>query len=243
VREYGSISDDPDKFGRGYSIVGIRGVAFVIEYCDAHGWTSIRTVRCLGIDTRHPAAITAYCNVRQKICKFRVDRIISIMDLRTGRIVSADEHVALLAPYLPNEQPEEYLCRLVDLQNAARDGVFALLQIAMRTGRLSDESRDIVLGYVKAEADALRIELPAFELVELWIDNLAPPLDAISASVKALLEDRGKFARLLPWLLKIARNQDGFPKLVESVRDLIAEVRAHFRTAPRDRPRPIRATS
>lgn len=242
VREYGSLSDDPDRFGGGYSIAGIRGVAFVMEYCDSHGWTSIRAIRCLGIDTRHPASLTAYCHVRDKVCKFRVDRIISIMDLRSGHIVSADEHLTLLAPYLPNDEPETYLCVLVDLQNAVRDGVFALLQLAMLSGRLGDASRAIVLDYVKAEAKVLGLELPAIELIELWIDNLAPPLDAVAASVTKLLEDKDKFARLLPWLLRVARSQEAFPKLEESVRDLIAEVRAHFRSAPRDRPKPVRAT-
>jgi len=243
VREYGSLTDDPDRFGGGYSTAGIRGVAFVIEYLDSRGWTSTRTIRCLGIDTRRPAAITAYCHVREKICKFRVDRIISIMDFRTGRTVSADEHLTLLAPYLPNEQPEPYLCVLVDLQNALRDGVFALLQLAMFNGRLGDEERDIVLSYVKSEAGARGVELPAFELVELWIDNLAPKLDAVAASVTKLLQDREAFARLLPWVLKVVRSQDSFPKPEESVRELISEVRAHFRSAPRDRPSSVRATS
>ena len=129
LREYAAITDDPDKFGGGYSVEGIRGVAFAIEYCDSHGLASIRTIRCLGIDTRHPASLTAYCHVREKICKFRIDRIISIMDLRSGRIVSPDEHLALLAPYLPDDQPEPYLRTLINLQDATRDGVFALLQL------------------------------------------------------------------------------------------------------------------
>lgn len=242
VREYGSLTDDPDRFGGGYSTAGIRGVAFMIEYLDSRGWTSIRTIRCLGIDTRHPASLTAYCHVRDKVCKFRLDRIISIMTLRTGRIISADEHLALLAPYLPSEETAEYLLPLVNLQNAMRDGVFAMLQLAMLDGRLDDESRDIMLDYIKAEAKALRYQLPAFELIELWIDNLAPQLDVIAASVTRLLEDKDKFARLLPWLLKIVRSQDAFPKPEESVRELIAAVRAHYRSAP-PRPKPVRATS
>jgi hypothetical protein len=242
VREYGSIGDDPERRGN-YSTAGIRGVAFIVEYFDQRGWTSIRTIRCLGIDTLHPASISAHCHVRGKVCEFRVDRIISISDLRSGRIVSAEEHLALLAPYLPNDAPEPELCALVDLQNAVRDGVHALLQVAMRDGRLADEARDLVLAYVKAEADLVGVGFPAFELVELWIDNLSPPLDVVTESVTLLLEDREKFARLLPWILKVARSQGHLPDLDERVRTLMAEVRAHFRNAPRDRPRPIRVTS
>jgi hypothetical protein len=241
LREYGSLTDDPDRFGGGYSTAGIRGVAFAIEYLESRGWTSIRTIRCLGIDTRHPASLTAYCHVRDQVCKFRIDRIISIMGLRSGRIVSSDEHVSLLAPYLPNDEREPYISAFVDFQNATRDGVFALLQLAMIDGRLSDESRDMVLDYLKAEADALAIQLPAFELIELWIDNLAPQRDAVVAAVTKLLGEKDKFARLLPWLLKVVRSQEAFPRPEESVRELIAAVRTHFRAAPRES-KPIRVT-
>ena len=244
MREYGSLGDDPDRNGS-YSTAGIRGVSFVIEYFNSRGWTSIRTIRCLGIDPLHPASITAYCRVREKVCDFRLDRIISIMDLRSGRIMSAEEHLALLTPYLPNDapEPEPELSALIDLQDAVRDGVYALLQVGMRRGRLGDEARDLVLDHVKAEAEVHSVALPAFELVELWIDNLSPPLDVVTNSVTRLLEDRERVARLLPWILKVARSREDFPDLEESLRTLIAEVRAHFRSAPRDRPRPIRVTS
>ena len=96
---------------------------------------------------------------------------------------------------------------------------------------------------MKAEAEVHSCSPPAFELVELWIDNLAPPLDVVTDSVTRLLEDRERVARLLPWLLKVVRSREDFPDLEESLRTLIAEVRAHFRSAPRDRPRPIRVTS
>lgn len=243
VREYGSLTDDPDRFGGGYSIIGVRGVAFAIEYLDTRGWTSIRTIRCLGIDTRHPATLTAYCNVRKEVCKFRVDRIISIMDLRTGRVLTTDEHFSLLAPYLPNEEPEPYLTSLVDLQNATRDGVYSLLPLAMVDGRLGDESRDFVLDYVKAESVELGLPPPGIELIEVWVDNLSPQLDAVVASVSRLLENKDRFARMLPSLHKVVRSTEGFANPEDAIRDLIAEVRTHFKTAPpRNRPSQFRVT-
>ena len=72
------------------------------------------------------------------------------------------------------------------------------------------------------------VDLPAPGLAELWIDNLAPPADAVVVAVENLLEDKDKFARLLPWLMKIARSQRSFPDPEVAVRDLIAKVRAHF---------------
>jgi hypothetical protein len=243
LREYAALTDDPDKFGAGYSIEGIRGVAFAIEYCDSHGFTSIRTIRCLGIDTRHPASLTAYCHAREKLCKFRIDRIISIMDLRSGRVVSSDEHQALLAPYLPDSEPEPYIQTLTNVQDATRDGVFALLQLGFANGRLADQPRAIVLEYVKAEAKARTLPLPSPDLLALWIDNLAPQRDVVAAAVERLLESKDRFVRLLPWLLKIARSNESFADQEEALRDLMEEVRKHYRDKIGGWPSPLRASS
>jgi hypothetical protein len=128
------------------------------------------------------------------------------------------------------------------LQGATRDGVFALLHLAMPDGRLTLAARDIVLGYVQAEAEATCCALPSPAAAELWIDNLAPPLDAVVASVDRLLAEKDKFARLLPWLLKVVRSREAFADQEESVRELIAEIRAHFRRKLMERPSHVHAT-
>jgi len=243
VREYAPLIDEPDCFGGSYSTEGIRGVAFVAEYVDSRGWTSISTIRSLGIDIRHPASLTAFCHARGKVGKFRVDRIISIRELRSGRLLTSDEHVTLLAPYLPHEAPDPWLCALVDVQNATRDGVYALLQLAMRDGRLGETPRQAICGYVKSEAKQRRLEAPAPELLALWIDNLSPPIDATAISVGRVLDYKDRFARLLPWLLEVVRSTREFPNPEGSLRNLIAAVRAHFRMSPHNRPKLARATS
>src|SRR5687768_18507889 len=88
VREYGPISDDPERPDDHFPSDDIRGLAFALEYCDARGWASTRTIRCLGLDPRYPAALKAYCNVRHTTRAFRVDRIISIANYRTGRVLT-----------------------------------------------------------------------------------------------------------------------------------------------------------
>ena len=112
----------------------------------------------------------------------------------------------------------------------------------MPNGRLATAPRVAVLNYVKAEAQALNCAVPPHAYIELWIDNLAPPLDAVVASVNNLLGDKDKFARLLPWLLKVMRCQESFPEQEETVRALIDEVRSHFRHKLFEWPHDIRAT-
>jgi hypothetical protein len=130
---------------------------------------------------------------------------------------------------LPEEQTDSDIIALIGLQAAARDGVYALLQLAMPDGRLSSAVRNVVLDYVQAEAAATKRTLPSQRFVELWIDNLAPPLDAVRLSVTNLLDDKDKFARLLPRLLKIARAQDPLGEEEDTLRELIQAVRRHFR--------------
>jgi hypothetical protein len=120
--------------------------------------------------------------------------------------------------------------------------VFALLHLAMGDGRLGEKSRAVVLDYAKTHAIAVNCPLPAAELVELWIDNLSPSLDAVLASVQRLLSDKSTFARLLPYLLKAARSRQDPPVVSEdSMRDLLAEVRAHYRRHVTEWPANFRA--
>lgn len=242
LRDYVPLSDEPERRDEDFSVDSIRGVAFALEYCDSRGWISTRTIRCLGLDPRPPANLKAFCQVCGTSRTFRIDRIISIMDLRSGRMLDGNAHAGLLAPYVPDTVWDAEVAAMRDLQVVARDGVFALLQLAMAEGRLDDKPRAIVLEYVRAEAEAARISLPPADQVELWIDNLAPPLDAVVSAVDRLLGERDKFVRLLPWLLKLVRTRDDFAAQEHSVRDLIAEVRLHFRRKLLDWPAHSRAT-
>ena len=145
LREYGPVADDPDRPEEEFIAGAVTGVAFGLEYCGIlHGWASTRTIRCLAIDLTNPCSLKAYCNVRRTTRTFRVDRIISIADLRTGRILSSAEHMALLAGNLPGQmgdQDDHSFRAFCELRQATRDGVFALLQIAMSDGRLGDPAK------------------------------------------------------------------------------------------------------
>lgn len=243
AREDVPLADDPDRPGDEFASDPIRGVAFVLESYDARGWPSMRTVRCLGIDLRTPVTLRAHCRLRDEPRVFRVDHIISIADYRTGAILSAEAQAALLAPYLPEPPADPDIALLWLLQRATRDGVYALLHVGMTDGRLSDASRRLVLDYVRSEAAQAGCALPSDKLIKLWVDNLSPPLSAVTVSVGRLLAERQRFARVLPWLLKIARSQQDFADQDESLFELIAEIRQHYRQTLRGRPSSTRAIS
>ncbi len=239
-REYGPLRDDPDRPDADFSDMSVCGVAFAIEYCDQHGWMSTRTVRCLALDSRPPACLKAFCHVRGTTRSFRIDRIISVVDLRSGAILPGDAHVALLAPYLPQHRQDPEISAMRDLLDAAASGAFTLLQIAMAEGRLGDREREVVLDYVAAEAAAVKIPLPPQAAVELWVDNLAPPLDSVVAAIGRLLSEKDKLVRLLPWFLKLVRSREAAGE-ERSISELIAEIRLHYRRKLQDSPGPARS--
>ncbi len=242
LREYAPLDDDPDGHGN-FTDEKICGVAFAMEYCDGRGWASTRTVRCLASDPTHPARIRAFCHVRQAERTFRADRIISIADLRTGQILSGDAHANLLAPYLGQEdEPDRHMTALLEAQDVARDGVFALLQLAMPAGRLGYTARMAVIQYIRQEVEAHGRKPPFGGHLELWVDNLAPPLELVLGSVRNLLQDREKFARVLPFALKVLRARGRTAEGEEALRELIAVVREHFRHQPIEWSRDLRAT-
>ena len=226
IREYEPLDDDADPPDADFSDESIRGVAFGIEYCAQRGWLSRRTIRCLALDPRPPTCIKAFCHVRGTSRAFRIDRIVSIIDFRSGRMLASDEHVAILAPYLAQDVSES-AALLRRVHELARPGVFALLQFAMVEGRLGDAERQIVLDYVAAEAAAAGLPFPA-DHIELWIDNLAPTLDAVVTATGELLATKEGFARLLPRLLKLVRAREG-ARHEESITELFAEIRQHYR--------------
>jgi hypothetical protein len=237
VREYGPLSDDPDRADANFEDRSVRGIAFVLEYCDSRGWVSTRTIRCLALDPTAPMTLQAYCNVRGTTRSFRLDRIVAIGDLRTGRVFREDQHAALLGGYCSGDDKPDGRARVMaEARRATVDGVVALLHLAMPDGRLEEKARSAVLGYVRAEIEAVGAQMPAADLIELWIDNLSPPLDMVLDAVSSLLEDKERFARFLPWLLKVMRTFDTYSQETESVRDLLEAVRAHYASRP-----PLRA--
>jgi hypothetical protein len=232
LREYCPLSDDPDRPGACFEDRAISGVAFALEYCDSRGWVSTRTVRCLALDPASPMTLLAYCNVRGTTRSFRLDRIVAIGDLRTGRVLGEDQHAAVLGAYCRGGETEGRARILAEARRACSDGVAALLHMAMPDGRLDDKPRAVILEYVRAEIEALHAQMPAADAVELWIDNLSPPLDRVVAAVNSLLEDKERFARFLPWLLKVMRSLDTYSQETDSVRELMIAVRAHYSARP-----------
>ena len=228
--EWAPNSDDGDPSDADFSRTDIAGLAFGIEYRDELGETSARTIRCLAIDLEGPGYIRAYCHYRRDRRTFRIHGIRTVVSLRSGAILSQEEAGLLLAPYELPEALSAHQRTLAAVVAAVKPGVSILLGLGMAEGRLCDEPRRAVLAYILAEAKALSLPLPHLEGIELFLDNLSPPHTAVAQASDAMLADRDKIARLLPYVVQIAKLTPHRNLRDANIAALIAAVREHYRT-------------
>lgn len=227
--EWAPMADDGAPFDADFSRTDIAGLAFGMEYRDEAGEASVRTIRCLAIDSRDPGYIYAYCHYRRDRRTFRIDGIRSIVSLRSGTILGPEAAALLLAPYDLPEALSASQYALAALVAVVKPGVSILLALAMPDGRLYDEPRHAVLEYITAEARVLGLALPRLDGIELFVDNLSPPHTAVGEASDALLADREKLARLLPYVMEVAKLTPHRNPHAANVSSLIAAVRDHFR--------------
>ena len=229
-REYAPLSDDPDYPAANYTVSYVTGTTMGIEYLDLRGWLSTRTIRCVAIDPAHPGFLKAYCNVRKTTRTFRLDRIISTTNLRTGSTAQSGGARVLFAPaYLRDDQA----CRaFVDLVASTSPGVFVLLSLAMRNGWLSSDARDVILDHALAEAEHRGLALPPRDLVALWLENLCPSKEAALDAVGRILADMDGLKRLLPRILEISRTFSSAAQDYDALVELVKALRSFFRRAP-----------
>ena len=234
--EWAPDSDDGDPLDADFTRTEIAGLAFGMEYRDETGEASARTIRCLAIDPEGPGYIHAYCHYRRDRRTFCIDGIRSIVSLRSGAILSPEAAGLLLAPYELPEALSAHQRTLASVVAAVKPGVSILLGLAMPEGRLYAEPRRAALAYIMAEAEALSLTLPHLEGLELFLDNLSPPHTVVAQASDDLLSDRAKFARLLPYVMEIAKLTPHRQLRDANLGALITAVREHFRTGTRPVP-------
>jgi WYL domain/Tellurite resistance protein TerB len=138
----------------------IWGASFAIEYVDSAGVTSQRRVSCRACGTGPNGAryLQAFCHERKAIRSFRLDRIISVIDLdgeihepraffeKTLRVQFAATDPLQLADARPKRARGRP--RSLVRNEIAGDGVRALIALGHADGHLSEAELDVVRGYV-----------------------------------------------------------------------------------------------
>jgi hypothetical protein len=228
--EYAPVLEESDCRGIPCTVDEISAIAFGLNYCDLRGWASTRTVRCIGIDAGPPETLWAYCAIRKTPWPFRLDRIISVANFRTGLILEADRLDQLLAADIPGAELRGRISDIASVRIACRDGVYVLMSLAMKKGRLSHEAREVVLNYVDDEIAASGLKLGRPGATRLWIDNLSPPRTAVISAIERLLLDKSKLTRVMSWSVRAMAAEGPLSATEEaSGRQLILAVRDYYR--------------
>lgn len=233
-RDYVPLADDPDPADISFDIDTARGLCFGMEYCDSRGWVSMRTVRCLAASAEIPGYLSAWCQVRRTTRVFRLDRIISVTNLRTGRIMDGCSHQLLFDAIL-GRTPRDGV-DTDPIVGVERDGAALLLSLA---GPQADASERAVVGdYIAAERVARGIAVPSAQAVSLWVDHFVPEASFVGEAEDRLWADRDAMLRLLPWTLKIAAARGPVdPEADGAIRSLMDVARRRY-ASPRKRPAP-----
>lgn len=206
--------DDADEREAGAGEVALDkgGQLVVIQYRDTYGQFSERRITIRSIDSRPDGRtyLRSWCHERRDWRSFRVDRIVTMADARTGEIFTdpcvflaaelgvdvpnqAEPTIATPAhsgPPAPSHQPNLEPPREASDRTKARraiepimDDLRVLTFLARIDGKFRAAEKAIIADYVMT-----RIELPAVDRawLEGFVGRIASDTDAYLASVKAL---------------------------------------------------------
>lgn len=155
--------DSPDltaldaRFGD--DAAGIAGMAFGIVYVDASGERSERRITCHGIETKNGLVyINAYCHERRAPRQFRVDRLISATDWRTGEIFEGAERFLEMLAACGAVDAGQAVATVASAEgadqrramNRCRDGIRILTFLARCDGHFHPTERAVIGRYCDA---------------------------------------------------------------------------------------------
>ena len=165
-------------------------VRLAIHYEDGAGERSHRVVQVKGVQARgEDRYLYGFCELRNGFRSFRIDRIVEIVDMRTGEVP---------------EDPQAYLAPLIDLakpprsptRRKATDGLLAesvnglvvLIYFANSDGELHPAERAILWDYLDWQKDRCSLR-----------GSVAKP--AVDALMRTMFPSRDQFAEALEALV------------------------------------------
>jgi uncharacterized tellurite resistance protein B-like protein len=193
---FGPPSDEP--FAKGLATIeapAVLGATFGIEYRDAAGEDSIRTIRCQRA-ARSPSGtvyLVAWCLLRQAWRTFRLDRIEAVFDYLTGEIEKDTRAflTALVGDYEAGPARETRSGMLsAEHYTACREAATALLFLAMADGTVDDAEIVAIRRYVDARVARInpKATIAAASLMS-WLRNHVPDRKQAMAGLRHTMDD------------------------------------------------------
>ena len=218
------------------------GLTFLLEYCDAEGKHSKRRITLQEIYVSDGYLyLRAFCHERQDGRTFRGDRMLALVDLRTGQ--RHDTPLALLTEFsgevfdgLVATGPEPSGQRRA--MNRCRDGIRILMFLARCDGTFHPDERQAVAQYCRARCEAERWDKLDYDLERLltYADRQYPDRDTFISCVERIVEkaDTGEHLRMVLGSSALVVMADGTVTGAEAefsrdLRTLMADAGFEFR--------------
>lgn len=202
--EGGSPIDPPEPpFGETLVDVGdLRGARLGLVYRDGLGGVSRRIVSVASVSqsSRDTFYLDGHCELRNAHRTFRIDRILEIVDFRTGEVI---------------DDPERFLLPLIVVARARRggrsgrrgsarliaesaDGLIVLLFFARANNRISAAEKVIIWAYLDWQRERCGIEGRIVrKLIEAFIRATVPDEGVFGEALARLLDSEQAHARYI----------------------------------------------
>ena len=139
-------------------------VVVLIDYTDANGLSTQRTVTVRQFDTEHLGGMfIGHCHLRNATRTFRADRITTCVDSETGEVIS-DVMAFLVQRY--EKSPESSARKLLESEY---DALRVLLYVGRSDGQFRQAERQIYLEVCQAISQDSRLTR---EIIDRLIENL-----------------------------------------------------------------------
>lgn len=161
-----------------------------LHYRDASGTTTIRVVQAQECDTTNPEGyLIGYCELRQDIRTFRIDRIQRAIDMATGEII---DDLCAFAEASFKASPAHSIIQLLD---DSADALRGLFYIGKADGRFTKKEKELFLAFCHHASGDARITIkqiedacaylpqPSMQAYKLICGRLAQASDELKAGV------------------------------------------------------------
>lgn len=159
-------------------------------YRDASGTTTERIVQAKECDITDPAGyLIGYCELRNEIRTFRLDRIIRATDMATGEII---DNLLAFAEASFRASPSHSIIQLLD---DSADALRGLFYIGKADGRFTKKEKELFLSFChQASGDAritmkqieeacASLPMPSMQAYKLICGRLAKASDELKANI------------------------------------------------------------
>lgn len=212
----GAISPDDDDIDPTPATVLDAGplstVRLALHYEDSRGGRSHRVIQLKCVQTRGEARyLCGFCELRGKYREFRLDRVVEIIDMRTGEV--AEDPGSFLAPLLDlarTAKPRKSRDATDGLLAESVNGLVVLLYFANSDGELHPGERAILWDYLEWQKDRCSLEgRVAKPAIEALMRTMFPTSDQFAEALEALLLDAHVHAQRVLDLVRRVIDADG----------------------------------